>query len=249
MNDLISNLRLADLADVLIITVLLYWLIGLIRGTRAVQMVYGLLAVGVLYWTAQYFELYTLSWILSTLLSSAILILVVLFQSDIRRALTQVGRWRVFAGSRKQQSELLEEIVRTATMLAARRVGALLVLERRVQLNEYLDSGTRVDARVTRELLVSIFLPQSPIHDGAVIIREGRIVAAGCFLPLTGSPAVSKSLGSRHRAAIGVTEESDAVVVVISEEEGQISLVHEGRMVKSIDAAGLRSALEQAVSS
>jgi diadenylate cyclase len=128
-------------------------------------------------------------------------------------------------------------------------VGAVLVLERRVQLNEYLDAGTRVDARVTRELLVSIFLPQSPIHDGAVIIRDGRIVAAGCFLPLTGSPAVSKSLGSRHRAAIGVTEESDAVVVVISEEEGQISLVHEGRMVKSMDAAGLRSALEQAVSS
>ena len=249
MNDLISNIRLADLADVLIITVLLYWLIGLIRGTRAVQMVYGLLAVGVLYWTAQYFELYTLSWILSTLLSSAILILVVLFQSDIRRALTQVGRWRVFAGTRRQQNELLEEIVRTATMLAARRVGALLVLERRVQLNEYLDAGTRVDARVTRELLVSIFLPQSPIHDGAVIIRDGRIVAAGCFLPLTGSPAVSKSLGSRHRAAIGVTEESDAVVVVISEEEGLISLVHEGRMVKSMDATGLRESLEQAVSS
>ena len=249
MNDLISNIRLADLADVLIITVLLYWLIGLIRGTRAVQMVYGLLAVGVLYWTAQYFELYTLSWILSTLLSSAILILVVLFQSDIRRALTQVGRWRVFAGNRRQQNELLEEIVRTATMLAARRVGALLVLERRVQLNEYLDAGTRVDARVTRELLVSIFLPQSPIHDGAVIIRDGRIVAAGCFLPLTGSPAVSKSLGSRHRAAIGVTEESDAVVVVISEEEGLISLVHEGRMVKAMDATGLREALEEAVSS
>ncbi len=249
MNDLISNIRLADLADVLIITVLVYWLIGLIRGTRAVQMVYGLLTVGVLYWTAQYFELYTLSWILSTFLSSAILILVVLFQNDIRRALTQVGRWRVFAGTRREQSELLEEIARTATMLAARRVGALLVLERRVHLNDYLDAGTRVDARVTRELLVSIFLPQSPIHDGAVIIRDGRIVAAGCFLPLTASPAISKSLGSRHRAAIGVTEESDAVVVVISEEEGLISLVHEGRMVKAVDAKELLAALEQAVSS
>ena len=200
MNDLISNIRLADLADVLIITVLVYWLIGLIRGTRAVQMVYGLLTVGVLYWTAQYFELYTLSWILSTFLSSAILILVVLFQNDIRRALTQVGRWRVFAGNTTGAEASCSRRSRARPrLLAARRVGALLVLERRVHLNDYLDAGTRVDARVTRELLVSIFLPQSPIHDGAVIIREGRIVAAGCFLPLTASPAISKSLGSRHR--------------------------------------------------
>jgi len=249
MIETIANIRIADLADVFIITVLLYWLIGLIRGTRAVQMVYGLLTIGVLYWTAQYFELYTLSWILSTFLSSAILILVVLFQNDIRRALTQVGRWRIFAGGPRDQSELMEEIARTATMLAARRVGALLVVERSVRLNDYLDAGTSVDARVTRELLVSIFLPQSPIHDGAVIVRHGRIVAAGCFLPLTSNPAVSKSLGSRHRAAIGVTEESDAVVVVISEEEGKISLVHEGRLQQGIDALELRAALEEAVSS
>lgn len=244
MNQVIENIRLADLADILVITVLFYWLIDLIRGTRAVQMVYGLLAAGALFWTAQYFELYTLSWILGSVLSSAILIIVVVFQSDIRRALTQVGRWRIFGGHTEQR-EMLEEIARTATMLAARRIGGLIVLEHDVRLNEYLDAGTDVDAKVTRELLVSIFLPQSPIHDGAVIVRRGRVVAAGCFLPLTANPAVSKSLGSRHRAAIGLTEESDAVVVVISEEEGQISLVREGRITRGIDATSLRSTLEE----
>ncbi|MFP6663530.1 MAG: diadenylate cyclase CdaA [Deltaproteobacteria bacterium] len=247
MTQLIENIRLADLADVLIITILVYWLIDQIRGTRAVQMVYGLMAVGVLFWLAQYFELYTLSWILSTFLSSAILIVVVLFQNDIRRALTRVGRWRIFAASKEDRDEMVEEIARTATMLAARRVGALIVLEREVLLGDYLDAATSVDAKVTRELLVSIFLPQSPIHDGAVIVRRGRIVAAGCFLPLTSNPSVSKSLGSRHRAAIGVTENSDAVVVVISEEEGQIALVREGRITRGIDAASLRATLAQVV--
>jgi diadenylate cyclase len=245
MTQVIENIRLADLADVLIITILVYWLIDQIRGTRAVQMVYGLMAVGILFWLAQYFELYTLSWILSTFLSSAILIVVVLFQNDIRRALTQVGRWRIFASNKEDRNEMVEEIARTATMLAARRVGALIVLERDVLLGDYLDAGTGVDAKVTRELLVSIFLPQSPIHDGAVIVRRGRIVAAGCFLPLTSNPTVSKSLGSRHRAAIGLTENSDAVVVVISEEEGQIALVREGRITRGIDAASLRTTLAQ----
>lgn len=247
MNEILQNVRLADLADVLIITILLYWLIDLIRGTRAVQMVYGLLAIGLLYWIAQYFELYTLSWILSTFLSSAILIVVVLFQNDIRRALTQVGRWRIFGGGGEARAEMIEEIARTATMLAARRIGALVVLEREVQLSEYLDAGTRLDAAVTRELLVSIFLPQSPIHDGAVIVRRGRIVGAGCFLPLTANPGVSKALGSRHRAAIGITEDSDALVIVISEEEGQISLVREGRMTRGIDAASLKATLDSVV--
>ncbi|MEO2169474.1 MAG: diadenylate cyclase CdaA [bacterium] len=242
---MIENIRLADLADVLIITILVYWLVDQIRGTRAVQMVYGLMAVGILFWLAQYFELYTLSWILSTFLSSAILIVVVLFQNDIRRALTQVGRWRIFATNKEDRNEMVEEIARTATMLAARRVGALIVLERDVLLGDYLEAGTGVDAKVTRELLVSIFLPQSPIHDGAVIVRRGRIVAAGCFLPLTSNPTVSKSLGSRHRAAIGLTENSDAVVVVISEEEGQIALVREGRITRGIDAASLRTTLAQ----
>lgn len=240
-----EHMRLADAVDILIIAMLIYWLINLIRGTRAVSMLIGLLVVVGMYSASQYFELYTLSYILDNFLSSAFLLIVVIFQNDIRRALTEVGRGTLFAGDRKQRSQWIDEITRAAVMLAGRKIGALMVLEREVGLNEYLDAGTLIDARVSRELLASIFLPQSPIHDGAVIVRQGRIAAAGCFLPLTANPAVSKSLGSRHRAAIGLSEETDAAVVVVSEEEGTISLVREGRITRDIDAGALRATLAQ----
>jgi len=240
-----EHMRLADAVDILIIAMLIYWLINLIRGTRAVSMLIGLLVVVGMYSASQYFELYTLSYILDNFLSSAFLLIVVVFQNDIRRALTEVGRGTLFAGDRKQRSQWIDEITRAAVMLAGRKIGALMVLEREVGLNEYLDAGTLIDARVSRELLASIFLPQSPIHDGAVIVRQGRIAAAGCFLPLTANPAVSKSLGSRHRAAIGLSEETDAAVVVVSEEEGTISLVREGKITRDIDAGALRATLAQ----
>lgn len=245
MQDVFANLRLADAADILIITILVYWMINLIRGTRAVQMLIGLAVVAAMFGASQYFELYTLSWILRSFLISLPLVLVIIFQNDIRRALTQVGRGRIFGGERRLRSQAVEEVTRAAVMLASRRIGALIVLEREVGLNEYLEAGTVVDARVSRELLTSIFLPQSPIHDGAVIVRRGRVAAAGCFLPLTANPAVSKSLGSRHRAAIGITEETDAAVVVVSEEEGTIGLVREGKITRDIDAAALRTTLGQ----
>ena len=138
-----------------------------------------------------------------------------------------------------------EEIVRSAVLLASKRIGALIVFERDVNLNEYIEVGTRLESRVSRELLQSVFLSTSPIHDGAVIIQQGRITAAGCFLPLTVNPNVSKTLGTRHRAAIGLTEETDAVVVVVSEEEGKISLVREGRIIRDLDAGTLRNTLQQ----
>lgn len=245
MQELYDNLRLADVADILIITILIYWVINQIRGTRAVQMLIGLLVVAALFAASQYFELYTLSWILNNFLSSILLVIVILFQADIRRALTRVGRGTLFGGDRQQRNEMIEEVARAAVLLATKRVGAIIALEREVGLSEYLEAGTRLDARVSRELIVSIFLPTSPIHDGAVVIRRGRITAAGCFLPLTSSQVVSRSLGSRHRAAIGLTEETDAAVIVVSEEEGQISLVREGRITRDMDAGSLRTALAQ----
>lgn len=245
MREVIENLRLADAADILIVTILVYWVINLIRGTRAVQMLIGLTVVAAMFGASQYFELYTLSWLLRSFLISLPLVLVIIFQNDIRRALTQVGRGRIFGGERRDRNQVVEEVTRAAVMLASRRIGALIVLEREVGLNEYLEAGTRVDARVSRELLTAIFLTQSPIHDGAVIVRRGRIEAAGCFLPLTSNPVVSKSLGSRHRAGIGITEETDAAVIVVSEEEGTISLVREGRIVRDVDAATLRTTLAQ----
>jgi diadenylate cyclase len=245
MTDLFSQLRWQDFVDIAIMAMGIYWIIHLIRGTRAVQMLLGLMVLFLTYFASRAFELYTLNWMLDNFLSSIILVIVVLFQSDIRRALTQVGRGSLL-GMREHISygQVLEEITRAAVSLAGKNVGALIVLEREVGLNEYIEVGTRLDAQVSKELMVSIFLPTSPIHDGALVIQKGRITAVGCFLPLTTSPNVSKSLGTRHRAAIGLTEETDAVVVVVSEEEGKISLVREGRLIRDLDASLLRAALQ-----
>ena len=248
MLELLYNLRLQDAIDILVIAYLIYRIIDLIRGTRAVQMLIGLAVLFLTYLSSQYFELYTLNWVLDNFLSSILLVIVVIFQDDIRRALTQVGTRPFFGSEPGIQQEDLEEIIRAAVSLASKRIGALIVMQREVGLNEYVEVGTRLDARVSKELLTSIFLPPSPIHDGAIIIQQGRIIAAGCFLPLTTNPHVSKTLGTRHRAAIGLTEETDAVVIVISEEEGAISMVREGRITRNVDAGTLRSTLQKLLS-
>ncbi len=243
--DVFGQVRIADVADILIVAVLVYAIINLIRGTRAVQMLVGLAVLGGMYLLAQSFELYTLSWILRAFLGSFFLLVVVLFQDDIRRVLTRVGRARLFGGDRGAQAVVIDEIAKAATELAGKRIGALIVLERDVGLSPFLESGIPVDAEVSWELLCSIFQPQSPMHDGAAIVRNGRLAAAGCFLPLTHDPTVSRAFGSRHRAAIGISEESDAAVVVVSEEQGRISLVHEGEILRNCDAETLRTGLER----
>ena len=245
MLDLLSTLRIQDVIDIGIIAFLIYRIIDLIRGTRAVQMLIGLAVLFLTYLSSQYFDLYTLNWILDNFLSSILLVIVVIFQDDIRRALTQVGSRPFFGGEPGIQGQDLEEIIRAAVSLASKRIGALIVLQREVGLNQYIEVGTQLDARVSKELITSIFLPPSPIHDGALIIHQGRIIAAGCFLPLTTNPHVSKTLGTRHRAAIGLTEETDAIVVVISEEEGAISMVREGRITRDVDAGTLRTTVQR----
>lgn len=246
MSGVAFSLRWQDFLDIGIIAFITYQVINLIRGTRTAQMLIGFLIVLATYLASQYFELHTLNWVLSNFLASIILVIVVVFQNDIRRALTQVGAGRSFSGAERiAQGQVLEEVVRSAVLLASKRIGALLVFERDVNLNEYIEVGTRIEAKVSRELMQAIFLTTSPIHDGAVIIQQGRITAAGCFLPLTANPNVSKTLGTRHRAAIGLTEETDAIVVVISEEEGKISLVREGKIIRDLDAGTLRSTLQQ----
>jgi len=245
MLDLLSTLRIQDVIDIGIIAFLIYRIIDLIRGTRAVQMLIGLAVLFLTYLSSQYFDLYTLNWILDNFLSSILLVIVVIFQDDIRRALTQVGSRPFFGGAPGIQGQDLEEIIRAAVSLASKRIGALIVLQREVGLNQYIEVGTQLDARVSKELITSIFLPPSPIHDGALIIHQGRIIAAGCFLPLTTNPHVSKTLGTRHRAAIGLTEETDAIVVVISEEEGAISMVREGRITRDVDAGTLRTTVQR----
>lgn len=243
---LFRDFRWQDVVDISIIGFVVYQLGLLIRGTRAVQMIMGLVVLAAVYQGAQYFELYTTNWILDSIGNVLLIIVVVVFQGDIRRMLTQVGTGPLFSGlPRTAYGQVIEEITRAAVTLAGRRIGGLVVMAREVGLNEYMEGGTRLDAQVTKELVQTIFVPASPLHDGALVVQDGRIVAAGCFLPLTTNPNVSKTLGTRHRAAIGLTEETDAVVIVVSEEEGKISLVREGRITRDLDAGVLRSTLQQ----
>jgi uncharacterized protein (TIGR00159 family) len=209
-------------------------------------MLFGLGVVYAIYFFSGQLEIYTVNVLLNYLLDWSLVLVIIVFQNDIRRALTQVGTRPLFSQKdRVAQGQAVEELVKAVSYLAARRVGALIVLQNEVGLNEYIEVGTRLDARVSRELVTSIFLPGSPIHDGALVVQHGRITAAGCFLPLTTNPNVSKTLGTRHRAAIGLTEETDCVAIVVSEEDGTVSLVREGKITRDVDAATLRTTLQR----
>src|ERR1044071_741545 len=244
--DVISNFRWQDALDILLLAVLIYSGINRIRGTRAVPMLIGHGVVYAVYFASAELEIYTINALLRNLLGWSLVLVFIVFQNDIRRALTQVGTGPMFsARDRIAQNQAVEELVKGVTAVASRRIGALIVLQNEVGLNEYIDVGTRLDAQVSKELVTSIFMPGSPIHDGALIIQHGRITAAGCFLPLTTNPAVSKTLGTRHRAAIGLTEETDALSIVVSEEDGKVSLVREGKTTRDVDAATMRATLHQ----
>ena len=220
MLELIQPIRWQDVLDVGIITFLVYRALQIVRGSRAMQMIIGLAVILVAYVLSRALGLLTLNWILDNFLASIILVIIVIFQSDIRRALTQVGTAPLFGSAERvvQRSEdiVVEEVPHAVMALTARHVGALIVIEREVGLNEYMEIGTRLDARVSRELIESVFLPQSPIHDGALVIQKGRITAVRCLLPLSTNPNLRNTWGTRHRAALGVTEETDAVAIVVS---------------------------------
>jgi diadenylate cyclase len=228
-----SGINLIDLVDIFIVALVIYRLLVLIQGTRALQILVGLGVIIAVFLLSNVVGLYTLNWILSTFLGSLILVVVVLFQPEIRRALARFAR-NPFAASAIENTEFVGELVRSTTALTNRRIGALIVLERETGLNEYVEEGIQLDAAVSRELVVSIFLPSSPIHDGAVIIRGGRIVAAGCFFPLASDVEIDKDLGTRHRAGIGVSQETDAVVLIVSEEKAQVSVAQEGRISSNV---------------
>jgi uncharacterized protein (TIGR00159 family) len=236
-----------DTLDVLVVAVGIYWLLLLIKGTRAIQILVGLGALIGLRVAADFLELLTLAWLLDNFLGPAVLIVVILFQSDIRRGLGRLGRGFFPRLSERQESQIVEEVVRAAQALAARRTGALLVLERRTPLDDQFQPGTPLDAAVTKELLTSIFAPGSPLHDGAVVIQQGRVSQAGAILPLTLRTELPEGVGTRHRAAVGITEETDAVVVVVSEETGTISVVMGGEMIRGLEAPRLRVVLRDAL--
>ncbi len=243
MLDLLQSLRWQDIADILIVAYIINRVFLLIRGTRAVQMLLGIVVLIFFYFAARELEFLTLYWLLGTFLSSIFLIIIIIFQRDIRRALTQVGQ-TPFTKTYDDTIHSLGEIVTAAQYLAQRKIGALIVIERETGLKDYIESGNTMDAHLSKQLLVSIFHPESPLHDGGVIVRNNRILTAGSVLPLTKNPYISKQLGTRHRAAIGLSEETDAVIIVVSEETQQISLVQHGAITSNLDKNALRSRLD-----
>ena len=243
--DLISQIGLKDLLDIAAVSIVLYWILQLIRGTRAIQIVFGLVVLGGGFFLAQAAELTTFGWILENFLGSIVIVIVILFQDEIRRGLALVGSNPLTGSNPGEQRHLIEELVKTAGALSSKRIGALIVIERNTGLKNYIEKGTVIEGAVSKDLLLSIFMPFSPIHDGAVIIGGGRIAAAQCFLPLTVNPRLEKVLGTRHRAALGLTEETDALVIIVSEETGKISMACEGKLYSRLEMDELRRMLER----
>lgn len=238
-----------DLLDIAIVSVLIYQLLLLIRGTRAAQMALsGGFLIG-LFFLSRWLQLETVNWIIRSLAAYVVIAIVVLFQSDIRRGLAHLGRapfLRYFDRSRRSD-ETLEEIVVTASNLAAKRTGALIVIERQIGLRNYIEGGIPLDAVITYDLIASIFHTSSPLHDGAVIVQGERIAAAACFLPLSVSPKLTRELGTRHRAALGLTEENDALAIVVSEETGSIAIVINGKLRRGVSPEELRAELRRLI--
>jgi diadenylate cyclase len=241
--------RVRDAIDIFLVALVLYRVFVMFKETRAVQTLLGLAALMAASFLAHRFELYGTSWILDNFWSFWVLALIVLYQPELRRALAQVGQnpfFRVVTrAGREQQSHLLDEVAKAAQSLAGKRIGGLVVLERATGLSNYVELGVPLDALVSADLLESLFLPYSPLHDGAVFIRGGRIAAAGGFLPLSRNAQLGRTMGTRHRAALGLSEETDAVVLVVSEESGRISLAVEGRMESPLDSEALRRRLTE----
>jgi diadenylate cyclase len=257
MNEYLTSLMrfrppigLWDLLDIAIVSILIYEFLKLIRGTRAVQMAVGSLFIVGLFYVSRLAPLQTLNWMIRNVLVYVGFAAIVIFQSDIRRALAHFGRAPFFRYFTRQEGvdETIEEVVVAAGMLAAHSTGAIIAIEREIGLRNYIESGIPIDAEMTYDLLVTIFQPTSPLHDGAVVIQENRVAAAACFLPLTVNPKLSRDLGTRHRAAIGLTEENDALAVVVSEERGQIALAIDGGLERDLSQDQLRDRLRTLLS-
>jgi diadenylate cyclase len=251
MLNLIANLSLPamtwwDVLDVAIVALAIYEILKAIRGTRAVQMAAGLALLVLLSYVSRWGHLETIDWLIRNSLGYVVFAVIVLFQADIRRALAHLGRapfFRYFLTTEGAE-ETIEELVVAATQLSGLHIGAIIVIERQIGLRNYIETGLPLDALLTYDLLVSIFQPKSPLHDGAVMVQNDRIAAAACFLPLTINPLLARSLGTRHRAAIGLTEENDAVAIIVSEETGRISIALDGQLEGPFDAPMLKARLK-----
>ena len=230
---------LINIADVLLVWFVFYKLFTIIKGTKAVQLLKGIFVLIIARYLTEYFGLNTLLWMMDQVLMFGSLTIIIIFQPELRRALEQIGRGRLFARTMMQEEEerdrLIEAFVKSVSYMAKRRIGALISIEKETGLSEYIETGTGMDSMITSELLINIFIPNTPLHDGAVIVQRNRIAAAGCYLPLSESPFISKELGTRHRAALGISEVTDAVTIIVSEETGAVSLTANGDIDRNLD--------------
>jgi uncharacterized protein (TIGR00159 family) len=230
--------------DIAVVAYIIYRVLDLIRGTRAQQILIGLVLIAAAFFASKFFGLKTLSWILDNFISSFLLIVIVVFQHDIRRGLSRVGGRSFYETiGYGRGAFLVDELARSASTMAKDRIGAIIIVEREADLSELAETGIRVDARITTALMTQIFTPPGPLHDGAVIVQGGRISAAAVFLPLSQNPRIDASLGTRHRAGVGATEELDAIAIVVSEERGQVSIAEGGKLTRDLDETMLRKVL------
>lgn len=243
-----SNLRMRDVIDILLVAVILYKLFTLIKETRAEQLTKGIVVLLVLTKLSEWAELLTINWILANAMTLGALAILIVFQPELRRGLEYIGRSRFLTKSLieirgESLSKVVEEIVEAAASLSRQKIGALIVIERQTGLNEVADTGTKINGLVSSDLLINIFIPNTPLHDGAVIIKDDRIKAAACFLPLTDNTGLSKELGTRHRAALGISERSDSLSIIVSEETGAISIAQNGSISRYLDTKTLTQIL------
>ncbi|WP_337955027.1 diadenylate cyclase CdaA [Garciella nitratireducens] len=248
LKELFLNMRIRDVIDIAIVAYVFYKLMGLIKETRAEQLIKGIIFILLATQLSEWLGLYTINWILKNTLTVGVIAILVVFQPELRRGLERIGRSKFFGNifeksSEEQSTGTIDEIIKAVQMLSKDKVGALIVIERETKLGEVIETGIHLDSLVSGELIINTFIPNTPLHDGAMIIRGDRIVASGCFLPLTENQGLSKQLGTRHRAGLGITENSDSVVVIVSEETGIISLAMDGKLSRYLDIQSLRQIL------
>lgn len=240
---------LASAVDILLVWYVIYKLIMVIRGTKAVQLLKGIFVILLVRLVSEFFGLKTLSWIMQQAINWGVLAIIIIFQPELRRALEQLGRGKFFSRSStpedEEQEKAVNAIVKATDYMAKRRIGALISIERETGMSDYIETGIPLNSKISSELLINIFIPNTPLHDGAVIIQKNSVAAAACYLPLSESPFISKELGTRHRAALGISEVTDSVTVVVSEETGSISLTKNGELYRDLDAESFKEALSK----
>ncbi|MCL6457592.1 MAG: diadenylate cyclase CdaA [Gorillibacterium sp.] len=236
-----------EIVDILIVSYIVYQLLILLRGTRAIQLMKGIIIVVAIWAFSIWFDLNTLQWLMNQMFNIGVIALIIIFQPELRRALEQLGRGRMFSRTNAEEDQMVSQrigqLLKAVNYLCNRKIGALIVFERETGLNEYIESGIHIGAELSSEILINIFIPNTPLHDGAIIIRQNEIVAAACYLPLSENPFISKELGTRHRAGIGLSEMSDGISVIVSEETGTVSLAINGLVVRDIKEESLISKL------